>query len=208
MNRMLTIASLIFPLISLGGQIGAHDSVDGVRLGVVYERSAEELLPFEITSHLAFRYRPWGTRATEYSCSFSLESQSDASQKAEPGYRLRATVRVPDGPPLVEQIGALMESKPSEPFESLLRRIPIRRYDLFEEDCPAVRSVHEAFFKAASASLSFNLREGPRSHMDGDSVIIEGRADEIFFRASVQRGNALFAWAEEARKALNSCTLP
>jgi hypothetical protein len=176
-----------------------HDWV-GERFFSVFE----ELFPIERSSIGYRSYRDLYTDELEYSFVFN-------SLWRERRYVVNAVVRVADSVSLYDQIMALHRRNPNESIESIKGQLRIRERILSEEDCPAVRSQYDEFYRLRLVIQT--ARDRADVARGRETIILHPRVH--IFRADISGGrmNLILAgsdhpfvrWAEGTRVALENC---
>ena len=125
---------------------------------------------------------------------------------------ITATVVIPDTVSLYDQIMALHRKNPRTIIDAMVPLLKIKRWQMSETTCPAVRKEYDRFYELAlvmrsskdreeEATGQVTIRLHPRAHLF-KADISGGRIDLVL----TDPEHPYVKWAEETQRALEGCT--
>lgn len=169
-----------------------------------FTKTLDELFPIEqpTGTYIAYRsHRDLYTEILEYSFVIGYDPAEKGSG-LQP--YLTAHVRIADSVSLYNQLMALHRARPSQAVKALQSKLRVRRWDLTEKQCPAVRSTFVQFQQLHFAAPHF------------DVIVLHPVVHEVHVQAGDgdmridmwDQENPLVKWALETRHDLESCANP
>jgi hypothetical protein len=165
----------------------------------------EALLRTHITAGMHVAYRSGWTLHTgvvEYSFVIGFDPN-----QSRPGLQtqLSAHVRMADSISIYEQMMALHQANRKESMASIQQKIKLRKFDVSEQACPAVRSQFTKFQAVRFSPPAFNINEVILDPMEYEFRIYGEDGDMIL--SITNEKQPLVVWALETRSTLERCAL-